>query len=242
MTYLQNREDALRKLRNQDVIDAENRQETRAIAAEGRAETRAKDTAKQAQQYKLEQLGVAADETRTTNAQKFSQDVQLVGIKANEDRKTDAFRNKLDANLATMKAGLDRANDEYSQQVKAAIDSGKVKDQITDANGRVILVLEGGKMVTTPFTAQDKVDTSNPYSGKPRKRGPTPGNFDPNDTPGSASSSQSSSSPWYSPGASGSGGGAKVATLAQVREAAKARGMSEAQVRKWMQSNGWSIE
>lgn len=239
LTYLQNRETALENLRNQRQLEGEGRAESRQIAKEGREAERAKETAATAQQYKLEQLGVAGDETRRTKAVEFSYDVKLTKIKADEDRTTEGFKAKLDKDLATLKSRLDRDNDEYSQQVKAAIDSGRVKDRVTDTNGRVILVMDDGKMVTTPFTEREKVDTANPYSGKPRQRGPTPDGFDPDSKKTPATKQEESS--WYTGGQT-KPAAVKTATLADLQDLANKRNMTLAQARKWAQGQGITIK
>ena len=236
--FLARRQDALEKLRRQDVIDAEDRREQSTIRAESRADQR--KIASDARDYendvnKLREAGKIKSQDR---ADQFGYDVKLTKIKANEDRSTAGFKAKLEQDLATMKAKLDQENDAASQRLKAQLDSGDIKDRVTDANGRVILITNDGQMITTPFTEKEKVDTSMPY-GKDRKRGPTPEGFDPKSR--SASSNSDDGSPWYSPGATG-GSGRKVATAAQVRETAQAQNMTEAQVRAWMQKNGWSIE
>ncbi len=236
--YLARREEALQRLRNQDTIDAENRREQATIRAEGRADTRKIDAEKRDYENDVGKLRVAGEIKSKDRADQFGYDVKLAKIKANEDRNTAGFKAKLDQDLATMKAELDKSTDEYSQRLKTQLASGKIKDRVTDANGRVILITNDGQMITTPFTEKDKVDTSMPY-GKDRKRGPTPEGFDPKSR--SASSNSDDGSPLYSPGASG-GETRKVATAAQVRETARAQNMTEAQVRAWMQKNGWSIE
>lgn len=247
--FLARREEALQRLRQQQTLEAEDRADKRTMASEARAEdrdirkeTRTEEAYGRKQgidfQNDVQKLKVAGDIKSQDRKEQFGYDVQLTSIKAGEDRKTASFRAKLDQDLATMKAELDRNNDADSQRLRAELDGGNIKDRVTDANGRVILIRQDGQMVTTPFTEKEKVDTSS-YGRPERKRGPTPEGFDPKSR--SAPSNSGDDGPWYSPGAR-SAETEKVATAAQVREAAKAQGMTEAQVRSWMQSNGWSFK
>ena len=81
------------------------------------------------------------------------------------------------------------------------------------------------------------IDTGD-YRSRDRKRGPTPEGFDPNSS--SASSNSGDGSPWYSPGAKPAPT-ERVATAAQVQEAAKAKGWTVEQTKRWMRENGWSL-
>ena len=235
--YLAKREEALQRLREQNKMDAENRAEQRDIRKEDRADTRAETAADRAVIRDERKLRVAGEETRSTKAVEFGYDVQLTKIKASEDRGTEAFKAKLDKDIATLKAQLDQNNDAESQRLKAELDSDNIKDRVTDANGRVILIRNDGKMITTPFTEKEKVDTGD-YRSRDRKRGPTPEGFDPNSS--SASSNSGDGSPWYSPGAKPAPT-ERVATAAQVQEAAKAKGWTVEQTKRWMRENGWSL-
>lgn len=241
-SYLANREEALARLRDERtqkaLIDQEDRGEQREIRKETRKATADEMAADRAVVRDERKLRVAGEETRATAETKFGYDVQLSKINATEDRKTAAFKAKLDAGNAAMLEAIKGKNDQESIRLRKELDSGDIKDRITDANGRVILIRSDGQMITTPFTEKDKVDTSS-YLGKDRKRGPTPEGFDPKAR--GASSNSPAPGPWYSPGASASTS-EKVATAADIRDAVKQTGKSEAEVRRWMQANGWSLK
>lgn len=239
--YLANREEALARLRDEReqkaLIDQEDRGEQREIRKETRKATADEIAAERAVIRDERKLRVAGEETRTTAETKFGYDVQLAKIKASEDRGTAAFKAKLDAGNAAMLEAIKGKNDQESIRLRKELDSGNIKDRITDANGRVILIRNDGKMITTPFTEKEKVDTGD-YRSRDRKRGPTPEGFDPNSS--SASSNSGDGSPWYSPGAKPAPT-ERVATAAQVQEAAKAKGWTVDQTKRWMRENGWSL-
>lgn len=241
--YLAKREEALQRLRKQNQMDAENRAEQRDIRKESRTDERDARKMERDAGYDIQKLKVAGDIKSADRRDQFGYDVQLTKIKANEERGTVAFKDKLDRDMATLRARLDQNNDAESQRLKAELDSGNIKDRVTDANGRVILIRNDGKMVTTPFTEKDKVDTST-YKSKEQQeeerrwKGKTPGNFDPNASP--TPSNSGDGSPWYSPGAKPATT-ERVATKAQVQEAAKAKGWTVEQTQRWMRENGWSL-
>lgn len=235
--YLAKREEALTRLREQNQLDAENRAEQRDIRKETRTEERDSRKMERDAGYDIQKLKVAGDIKSADRRDQFGYDVQLTKIKASEDRSTEAFKAKLDKDIATLKSQLDQSSDAESQRLKAELDSGNIKDRVTDANGRVILIRNDGKMITTPFTEKEKVDTGD-YRSRDRKHGPTPEGFDPNSS--SASSNSGDGGPWYSPGAKPAPT-ERVATAAQVQEAAKAKGWTVEQTKRWMRENGWSL-
>ncbi len=242
--YMQKRQDALENLRNQRQVESEERQESRTIEREGRQQQNAIELADIQAGHKRDLLIASGEETRRTNEQKFEQEIKLVGIKANEDRSTAAFKSKLDQNLASVKSNLDRMNDEYSQKLKAQLEdrNDPVVDQFNDINGRVVYRRKSGVTVTTPFYAERKVDTSVPIKKRDQANPDTPEGFDPN-----SQSSDGVANDWYKGQDSGrmerrNSSPAKTLTVAQVREAAKARGLSEAEVRRRLTAAGYRIE
>lgn len=258
LSYLEMREAALRKLKGEETIAAEQRAEDRTIAAEGRAHARAKELAADKAVYDIAKLRESGAITSAANEQKFGFSVKLEQIKGDEDRKSKAFQAKLDRNLAVFRADLERRNTRDSLELKAALENKNdpVVDQFNDNNQQIWYRTKSGVAIPTGIYAEAKVDTSTPWEEKKDKPTSRSDRFDPREASGSGGRAD-----WYRTNTGGSAPGNatsisdyqpygtaprkadpnKVATLAQVREAAKATGRTEAEMLAYLRDEGWRI-
>lgn len=257
LSYLEMREAALRKLKGEETIAAEQRAEDRTIAAEGRAHTRARELAADKARYDIMKLRESGAITSAANEQKFGFSVKLEQIKGDEDRKSKAFQAKLDQNLAVVRADLWRRNTRDSLEVKAALENKNdpVVDQFNDNNQQIWYRTKSGVAIPTGIYAEAKVDTSMPWEEKKDKPTSRSDRFDPREqgsggradwystntgssAPGNATSISDYTSYGTAPRKSDPN---KVATLAQVREAANATGRTEAEMLAYLRAEGWRI-
>jgi hypothetical protein len=145
----QQHEAAMEALRNQRQIEQETRAEDRDNRKSVRENSEKVGLLELAQKYKM-----AEGETE------FQYKARLERLKAGLESAQIDQKGKVDANLAVLKADLDKRNDAESQRLKATLDAeraaGRSVETRVDANGRMILKFEDGRMVATNFTERDK--------------------------------------------------------------------------------------
>jgi hypothetical protein len=186
----QQHEAAMEALRNQRQIEQETRAEDRDNRKSVRENSEKVGLLELAQKYKM-----AEGETE------FQYKARLERLKAGLESAQIDQKGKVDANLAVLKADLDKRNDAESQRLKATLDAeraaGRSVETRVDANGRMILKFEDGRMVATNFTERDNKETLDPRA-KDIKHGPTPKSFDPNSVDTSSNPTQNPT--WYTVG------------------------------------------
>lgn len=150
MQAAQMREDALLKLREKMVIDAENRAEERTIAGEQR---RGEDLPGRvgllglAQEYKrLEGETEQQYKERLLTIQ-HGNELEEIGARGEQDRVTQGVKFENDKQLERLRSSLDISEDAASQRLAQEIDANEVKSIEAADDGSMLVVYNDGRTV-----------------------------------------------------------------------------------------------
>tara|TARA_R110000824_G_scaffold401790_1_gene616439 strand:- start:27748 stop:28539 length:792 start_codon:yes stop_codon:yes gene_type:complete len=139
---LQDREDALEKLKNQRTIETEGRTDERLIAAEGRAEERS--IASDERQYGIKKgLLVTGGEIK--------KDQSKTDLENKKDLET--HKGGIDERLARVKSVLDTNRDAASIRLRDELESGNIDDVIIDSAGNYVKLYKDGRTEVTDIAA-----------------------------------------------------------------------------------------
>lgn len=160
MNAAQIREDALLKLREQMVIDAESRQEQRTIEGEQR---RGEDLVGKAGLLSLtSDLRQGEENLQQGNRErlleiKHGQDLEQIRARGSEDRATQEVKLEGDKELERLRSSLDISEDAASQRLSQEINSGEVKSIEQADDGSMVVVYNDGRPVrVTNVKLRDK--------------------------------------------------------------------------------------
>lgn len=154
MTALQAREDSLEKLRQQRVIEGEQRDEQTLIGREGRLEKRV-----MAQEGRAEERDTRSDQRDyvvKTGLLALSQQYKMQENETEFQYKTrlEKIKQQGDETLARLKSGLDRSNDAASIKLRASLEAGQVDSTEVDEAGNIVILYKNGKTETTAIKAK----------------------------------------------------------------------------------------
>lgn len=140
---LQDRKDALERLRNQRGIAKENRTEIRVMNQEGRAEDRA--IASDERQYGIKKglLKTSGDIKSSQSSQDFK-----------EQKDIESHKGSIGERLARIKSTLDTKRDAASIELRNELDSGNIDDVLVDSEGNYLKVFKDGRTEKTDILAQ----------------------------------------------------------------------------------------
>lgn len=154
--YEKRREDALIALRRQYQLEDSAAAEERAIAAEGRAETR--DIASDERKAKVQTglLELAQRYKKEENETNFEYEQRLIRLRAEEDRKGTAQKAGIDRDLETHRSRLRRSENKEDRELAAEIEGGQVQSIDEAEDGSMVVTYKNGNVVRKAIKLRDK--------------------------------------------------------------------------------------